>query len=709
MLSSIISTMNFSLFFPSLSFNKALKLGVWSIWLSGFTLICCSFYATQFLPTVKVEFRKSSFLYPRNSADKNDPSITLFSAPSPFNGSVGKRQGLAVRSWLGLSPNINVVLFGNDPSIQSFASAFGSRVYVESDIDFSFLNVPFFHSMVARAEASSSDISVLIHPETILLQDFLSTVNHVYELDHDWFLIASSKRSYFFPFSLDNVGRQWLREDGIPISLQKLQEVLAQTWQWDYCGGRMLMAWNNKDLPLHMGVLPPFLYGKGVDNRWFVNEIYHSNYRFVFDASWTISNFHVQNSDDDHEPIQSNRASTFADHTKTNWEYNGNLQLAELYGLLSSNQTNFSDFAKLVKCDGKFMFTNKDQNIVYSPKHQGSNSLWKGQVEQSRMQKKLIACLTGFSIFARIMNCSVESKMSDPVPLHLPYGLEMLLPNLADENKSVVLAVAGYSYKDMLMNWVCRLRHLMINNLLVCALDDETYEFSIQQGIPVFRDSLAPRNISFNDCHFGTKCFQKVTKTKSRLVLQILKLGYNVILSDVDVYWFKNPIPLLQTFGPAVFVAQSDEYNVSVPINLPRRLNSGFYFVRSDDPTIAAMEKVVMHAMTSDLSEQPSFYDTLCGLDGVNRVGDDRCWEPTTNLTVQFLDRNLFPNGAYQGLWEERNVRAACVEKGCYVLHNNWISGRTKKLERQVHSGLWDYDISSRMCLHSWQRRKVLK
>lgn len=83
------------------------------------------------------------------------------------------------------------------------------------------------------------------------------------------------------------------------------------------------------------------------------------------------------------------------------------------------------------------------------------------------------------------------------------------------------------------------------------------------QGLPVFRDSLAPRNISFDDCHFGTKCFQKVTKTKSRLVLEILKIGYNVLLSDVDVYWFKNPIPLLQIFGPAVLAAQSDEYNVT--------------------------------------------------------------------------------------------------------------------------------------------------
>ena len=85
-----------------------------------------------------------------------------------------------------------------------------------------FLNVPFFHSMIARAESSSSDISVLIHPETALLPDFVSSLTHAYELDHDWFLIANSKRIPFFPFSLDEVGRQWIREDGKPIPLQKV-------------------------------------------------------------------------------------------------------------------------------------------------------------------------------------------------------------------------------------------------------------------------------------------------------------------------------------------------------------------------------------------------------------------------------------------------------------------------------------------------------
>lgn len=77
----------------------------------------------------------------------------------------------------------------------------------------------------------------------------------------------------------------------------------------------------------------------------------------------------------------------------------------------------------------------------------------------------------------------------------------------------------------------------------------------------MYKDSLAPQNISFDDCHFGTECFQRVTKVKSRLVLQILKLGYNVLLSDVDVYWFQDPRPLLYSYGPGVLAAQSDEYN----------------------------------------------------------------------------------------------------------------------------------------------------
>ncbi|KAJ9176330.1 hypothetical protein P3X46_011654 [Hevea brasiliensis] len=674
---------------------KVTRVGLWSIWLYGFVFIAFSLYVTQRLPSFKDEIQRLPNFNHNDFPNLGNPTITIFSAPVPFTGSAGARQNLAIRSWLALSPQITVILFTQDPSSASFAHPYGSRVLVDPSIDFTFLGTPFFHSMMERSRAFTTDISVFINPETVLLPDFISVLNYAFKLDHDWLLVASSRNVSFFPFHLDDSGKQWLREDGKWIRTQELQEMLGQNFQWNHCDDRIFMAWNSRNVPLHNGVLPPFLYGKGIHTHWVINEAVSSEFRFVFDASSTISSFYLN--DDEHQSNQSVKSSIFSDVKNRSWENVGNFHLGATYGSFFFHEIKYSSLLKLIKCDGQYLFVDFTEDIAYRFTEQGLN-LWNRKVLHSRTKKKHMACVHYVKSQERILDCSLRDQLKDLARLDFPFSLESLLSGTADKNKTIVLAVAGYSYKDMLMSWVCRLRHLQVSNFLICALDQETYEFSVLQGLPVFYDPSAPKNISFDDCHFGTTCFQRVTKVKSKMVLRILKLGYNVLLSDVDVYWFANPLPILRSYGPAVLVAQSDEYNKAGPVNLPRRLNSGFYFAHSDGSTIAAMEKVVKHATTSGLSEQPSFYDTLCGEGGSNRISDDRCVEPETNLTVHFLDRNLFPNGAYLDLWQKKNVKKACAKMGSLILHNNWISGRVKKLERQVLSGLWEYDSSKRMC-----------
>ncbi|KAL4573928.1 hypothetical protein LXL04_020749 [Taraxacum kok-saghyz] len=679
---------------------KTLKIGLILVWLCGFILFSISFYATtQILPSSSSSSSSSSSIKEQinNITGSKRPTVTIFTAVRPFCGSIGRKQTLAIRSWLGLSQDIRVVLFTQDPSGFSFAGSFGpgSRVSVEPTIDFTFLGTPFFHSMIARAQASNSDISVVMDSETILLPDFFSTLSYVHKLDHDWLLIASSKNVSDFPFELDVDGKHWVGDNGKRVGTKKLQDFLSHG-QWEDCvDKKMIMAWNNGDLPLHNGVLPPFLYGKGFHTLWVINEALSSNFRFVFDASLTISSFFINNIYDG------------ATIESRNWEKVGNSHLGAFYGSLFFHEANYSNLIKLFKCDGHYHFGSTIDNIVYPLGNSIGLKLSDLGVFRSSKHKKLVSCFDEIKPKINVV-CSRKKKLMSLEPLSFPFSLELLLSKRADKNKTIVLAIAGYSYKDMLMSWVCRLHLLNVSNFVVCALDDEIYDFSILQGLPVFRDKLAPRNISYDDCHFGTSCFQRVTKVKSRVVLEILKLGYNLLMSDVDVYWFKNPLPLVTTFGPGVFLAQSDEYKITGPINLPRRLNSGFYYAHSDNSTISALKKVVKHASLSNLSEQPSFYDTLCGVNGSNRLGDDMCHEPETNLTVRFLDRNLFPNGAYQDLWDSDDVSSTCMQKGCFVLHNNWISGRQKKLQRQVSSGLWEYDISTRMCLQTWQRSKPI-
>ena len=98
-------------------------------------LISLSLYATQRLPSLRDRIKAPKLNY-RALGNLGNPRITIFSAPSPFNGSAEARQSLAVRSWLALSPQITVVLFSQDPSVVSFADAFGSRVLVDPNIDF---------------------------------------------------------------------------------------------------------------------------------------------------------------------------------------------------------------------------------------------------------------------------------------------------------------------------------------------------------------------------------------------------------------------------------------------------------------------------------------------------------------------------------------------------------------------------------------------
>ncbi|KAL5707303.1 hypothetical protein ACHQM5_025364 [Ranunculus cassubicifolius] len=110
--------------------------------------------------------------------------------------------------------------------------------------------------MIARAQACDSDISVLIDSDIVLLPDFMSALYVAHKLEHDWFLVATSPVISHFPFYLNEAGDYWLQEDGKRIKLKKGQDF------------KMLVAWKTGDLPLHAGVLPPFLYGKGIHNQW---------------------------------------------------------------------------------------------------------------------------------------------------------------------------------------------------------------------------------------------------------------------------------------------------------------------------------------------------------------------------------------------------------------------------------------------------------
>ncbi|CAI0463291.1 unnamed protein product [Linum tenue] len=437
--------------------------------------------------------------------DLHNPKITVFSATT----SIGPKQSLAVRSWLGLSPQITVVLFSQHPSIRSFASGFGPRVLVDSAIDFTFLGTPFFHSMVERSHAFDTDIIVFVDSQTVLLPDLVPTLSFAHKLDRNWLLAASLQDTSFFPFKLGVDGQHWLIENGRSCRscLARIGIVKIGVCLW--LGTQEMCLYTMESFPLLVC---------SVISGAFLNK-----------------------------PDRMQRPGSSLAMENRSWEAVANLHLGALYGSLLFHEINYSTLAKLMKCDDQYLFINGTDHIARNRR-----------VLAAQERKRVMGCVEQIKLSKSMLNCSVGDELRNLQPLEYQASLESLLAIAADETQTVVLAIAGYSYKDMLMSWVCRLRRLRITNFIICALDQETYEFSVLQGLPVFHDLSAPSNISFNDCHFGTKCFQKVTKVKSRTVLKILKMGYNVLLSDVDVYWFENPLQYVRSFGPTTLVAQSD-------------------------------------------------------------------------------------------------------------------------------------------------------
>ena len=240
----------------------------------------------------------------------------------------------------------------------------------------------------------------------------------------------------------------------------------------------MLMAWNNRNLPLHNGVLPPFLYGKGFHNHWIINEAVFSEFRLVFDASRTISCFSVNYPE--HRPEQPGRGSSVLEIENRSWEDSGNSHLGALYGSMFFPEINYTGLVKLLNYEGKYIFTDITEDTVY-PSACQTGSQWTRRVLRSFTKRKDVSSAENVKSQNRILNCSLRDRLKSSGSLDFPFSLESLLSITADKNKTVVLAVAGYSYKDMLMSWVCRLRLLQVTNFIICALDHETYQFSVLQ------------------------------------------------------------------------------------------------------------------------------------------------------------------------------------------------------------------------------------
>jgi hypothetical protein len=111
--------------------------------------------------------------------------------------------------------------------------------------------------------------------------------------------------------------------------------------------------------------------------------------------------------------------------------------------------------------------------------------------------------------------------------------------NRMDVNNNLVLIYASFSYKLPLMNWLvamARLRNVRSHVLIVC-LDDQLGEYLQNLG----EQCISLNSLSKQGKRLDLSSVRRLWVIRAEHVLALLKAGVNVVVSDSDAIWLRDP------------------------------------------------------------------------------------------------------------------------------------------------------------------------
>jgi hypothetical protein len=235
--------------------------------------------------------------------------FTVFSTPKPFSGRIGAIQRNAIRSWQLLHPDVQVVLFGDEPGAAEVCQELG--VLHVNEVKRNRHGTKYLAPIYDRAqEIARHDLLCHVNCDIVLMSDFRRALESITKMEHR-FLMAGRRWDVDIQDSLDFEHPGW--EDNLrKLALQTNRQ---RPPQWiDYFVFRK---------GLYYQKIPAFVIGRP---GWDVWLLWHalSVGAPVVDASEVIYAVH-QNHDYEYHP----------DGAKGVWEGE---EAQENYQLLENNR-----------------------------------------------------------------------------------------------------------------------------------------------------------------------------------------------------------------------------------------------------------------------------------------------------------------------------------------------------------------------------------
>ncbi len=115
--------------------------------------------------------------------------LTLFACPKPFRGHIKVIQTNALQSWARLSPECEIILFGDEEGIAEAASSFRARHIPQ--VSRNEYGMALLDDVFSKARAiSGNDILGYVNADLILMSDMVKAVKRVREKKKDFLMVG---------------------------------------------------------------------------------------------------------------------------------------------------------------------------------------------------------------------------------------------------------------------------------------------------------------------------------------------------------------------------------------------------------------------------------------------------------------------------------------------------------------------------------------
>ena len=222
----------------------------------------------------------------------------------------------------------------------------------------------------------------------------------------------------------------------------------------------------------------------------------------------------------------------------------------------------------------------------------------------------------------------------------------------------IIILTVNDGYLDFLQNWIHFYEKLHLNYRVFVITEDDTAflklnNLKLDQAFTVIRSW---KKSSSSAVKFESKQFMELTSARPSHIFTYLEKGLNVLYADIDSVWLQDPFPYF-----------TGDFDMWIQLD-GNTYCTGLLGIRRSNDSIK-LTKMWEASLKQKLNNDQTAFNLVC---------------KEAKIKIKSLDTNLFPSGDLYFNKFDTSKRNSVA-----IVHNNYIIGHDKKLQRFKKHNLW--------------------